>query len=199
MPGIELPERIRAFVAIRLPDELLVSLRELQARLQAGLPEGVVRWSPPEQTHLTLKFLGDIATADLRALTEGLRGICLRTAPLLLRAEGIGCFPNPGRPKVVWVGVAGDLAELERLQSQIEAVMKPWCERSEDRPFRPHLTIGRVREARPHLARQVGAKTAEMRVAQLAEWKVTQIDLVSSRLSPKGAEHTIVASLPLTQ
>src|SRR5438045_5131477 len=120
MSEVELPGRIRAFVAIRLPDELLLRLRELQTRLQTGLPEDVVRWAAPEQTHLTLKFLGEIATADRDALTEGLRSICRSSAPLWLRAEGIGCFPNPRRPKVVWVGVGGDLAQLQGLQSQIE-------------------------------------------------------------------------------
>src|SRR5262245_16969050 len=109
------PETIRAFIAIHLPDELLVSLRTLQARLQSGLPEELVRWAPPEQTHLTLKFLGNIATADIDPLTDALRTICQKTPPLLLYAEGIGCFPSAARPRVVWVGVAGDLAQLKRL------------------------------------------------------------------------------------
>ena len=199
MNGTDLPETIRAFVAIQLPRELLDSLQTVQQRLQSGLPKDAVRWTAPEHLHLTLKFLGNISTNSLGELTMALEEACRNSAPLLLRAEGFGCFPSSSRPKVIWAGLKGGLAELEALQSRIDAAMQPWCERKEERPFRPHLTIGRVRTANPRTGRQLDEKLKAVSVSRPGEWTVRQIHLMRSQLSPNGATHTVLASVPLAR
>src|SRR4051794_10239250 len=121
MPASELPEKIRAFIAIHLPSELLAGLGELQEQLQSGLPKEAVRWATQSQMHLTLKFLGNIATADASDLKASLQEICAETPRLLLRAETLGCFPSASRPRVIWMGLGGDIEPLQALQSKIDA------------------------------------------------------------------------------
>lgn len=193
----DLPETIRAFVAIHLPDEVLAALRGLQERLQSGLPRRVVRWASPGQMHMTLMFLGNVATANLSELEAGLANIGQRTFPMRLRAEGLGCFPGPARPRVIWVGLAGDLPQLVALQSEVANATQLWCERSDIRSFCPHLTIGRVKEANPRAIRQLGEQVKDTVTVALGDWQVGHLHLLRSQLSPAGAEHTILASLPL--
>jgi 2'-5' RNA ligase len=193
----DLPETIRAFAAIHLPEELLANIRALQARLQSDFPKDAVRWTAPEQLHLTLKFLGNIPRRSLGQLKAELARICQGLPPLLLRLEGLGCFPTPPKPRVLWVGLAGDIPQLQTLQSQINAAMQPWCERNEERAFRPHLTIGRLREASPRNARQIGDNIKAAAISALGEWNAAQVHLMRSQLSPAGATHTVLASLPL--
>jgi 2'-5' RNA ligase len=188
---------IRAFVAIHPPEELLASLRALQKQLQPDLPMHAVRWTPPEQLHLTMKFLGNIPIANLSDLEAALKTVGEHSASLLLRAAGLGCFPSPGKPRVIWVGLEGDLAQLQTLQSQIDAALQPWCERNEERSFRPHLTIGRVRETSARDARHIRERVTAAVIPKLGEWRVGQINLLRSELSPQGAEHTVLASVPL--
>jgi 2'-5' RNA ligase len=188
---------VRAFIAIPLPHELCTSLSKLQERLQSGLPKEAVRWASSGQIHLTLKFLGDVASAELTEMEKSLEEICRRFSPFSLRAEGLGCFPSVARPRVVWVGLRGDMEALQRLQSQIDPVLRPWCEGNEERAFLPHLTIGRVRETGPRMARQVGARVLGSSPPRLGEWNVQEVKLVQSKLSPKGAKHSYLASLRL--
>ena len=193
----DLPESIRAFVAIHLPEPLLVALRDLQRRLEAELPKGAVRWTAPEQIHLTLKFLGNIASSALVELQTSLEEICANAAPLLLRAQDLGCFSNRAKPRVIWVGLAGESAQLLALQSQIDSALQRWCEKAEARAFHPHLTIGRLGSVSPGTARRVGASLKEASIPTLWEWEVESVKLMRSKLSPQGAEHSILASLPL--
>jgi 2'-5' RNA ligase len=194
---VSMEDTIRAFVAIRLPEHLPTALRAVQEQVQSGLPQDLVRWCPPEQIHLTLKFLGNIASASVGEVETALQTVCWNFAPLLLRAEGLGCFPNPNRPRVIWVGLGGDLPQLHALQSQLDSAMKSWVERNEERAFHPHLTIGRVREISPRAARQVGARIKSIHLSTLGEWKVSQLSLMQSKLHPEGAEHSLLATVSL--
>ena len=196
MKSSELPETIRAFISIELPEPLALDVTNLQERLEADLPQAVVRWVPRNQTHLTLKFLGSMASADVGELVKKLEVVVRMTRPFVLRVEGLGCFPGPSRPRVIWVGLSGDLELLKTLQAAIEIATQPWSEK-EERPFRAHVTIGRVREVAPRIVRQIGQRMKDTPVGTLGEWQVTAINLMRSQLSPKGAVHTVLASLPL--
>jgi 2'-5' RNA ligase len=196
MRTADLPEMVRAFIAIELPEQLVLALGEVQKRLQTAIPPATVRWVPPDQMHLTLKFLGNIASARLEELEAALRKACVETSPLTLRAEGLGCFPGPSHPRVIWVGVEGDLEALKALQARIDPITEEWCDRDEKRSFRPHLTIGRLKEISPRAARKIGTEIKSTELRTLGIWKVEQVKLMRSKLSPKGAEHTVLASFP---
>jgi len=168
----------RLFVAIDIPHAIKVDL----GKLTPEIPEA--RWVPPEQNHLTLRFLGEVPLPALAALKKVLSGLSFPAFPLELR--GVGHFP-PGRrpPRVLWVGI-GENPHLVRLQQAVELAVQEVGIVPEERPFSPHLTLARLKE--PH-----GAAVAlfEQRHRELAypPFQVHEVILFSSVLTPKGAIH----------
>jgi 2'-5' RNA ligase len=191
-------EHIRAFVCINLEPALIGELRELEQRLESAVPKRSVRWTSPEQIHLTLKFLGHVAVTERQHVQVALQHTCRGERPFQLRAEGVGAFPDTRHPGVIWVGVIGDLEPLVTLQKQIDSAVQPWCETEENRAFRPHLTLGRVRVARSRACRQIGRCIQTTEFASAHPWRVEQIFLMQSELLPRGAVHTVIASAPFS-
>jgi 2'-5' RNA ligase len=99
---------------------------------------------------------------------------------------------------VVWLGVQGDLKPLEQLYHGVELATQPWSEETEARAFRPHLTLGRVRDPRSGGNRLMGERIQSISLPPLGEWRVERLDLMRSELSPKGAQHRLLVSVPLT-
>jgi 2'-5' RNA ligase len=188
------PERIRAFVAIALEPALAKEVRTVQQRLNS--PVGVVRWSDPEHLHLTLQFLGNVAIEHLDNLAAALRSACAHTAPFRLALQGAGCFPNTKSPRVVWVGVQGDLEPLQKLQRQIANATGSFGDHGDERTFQPHLTIGRLKPSGIE-ARKAGQTIALATVPKLGDWTVHQILLVRSELSSDGARYATLAEVAL--
>ena len=188
---------IRAFIAINLPPTARARLAQLQRELQLTFVAGAVRWVRPEQIHLTLKFLGDVPAESLRDLEAALRRACEFSAPLELRADGLGCFPHPPKPRVLWVGILGDLDRLEELHARVEEQTRNWSAPDPARPFQPHLTIARVKDLRLADRRRLGQTiTAHARVS-LGGWRVDRVDLMQSVLSPHGADYDCLADFAL--
>jgi len=183
-------EMIRAFIAIPLPEEVLAQLGRVQRRLERQVPPGSVRWVRPEGIHLTLKFLGDTPERKVPAIGAAL-GAVARNAPVCtFTVGGLGCFPNPRRPRVVWVGVQEPTGRLAALQDAIEEVVAPFGYPPEGRGFTPHLTLGRVRRKvdRSDVAR-IGEAVVAAEVGDLGEVRVEQFVLFRSILRPTGAEY----------
>ena len=193
-----LPPSLRSFVAIELPQEIRDGLRATREQLQTEFPKESLRWVPLEQIHLTLAFLGDISSDSLREMEPVLEKICGACAPLRLCLEGLGCFPNLARPRVIWLGLTDDLEPLQALQTQICQATQHWCERAEERSFHPHLTIARLRDVSPRVARQVGLTVKDASLGSLGEWTPEAVSLMRSTLSPKGAEHELLSSMSLS-
>lgn len=143
-----------------------------------------VRWTPEDQIHLTLKFLGHVTVAEIEALKGGLVEIPQR---LQLRAQGMGGFPSRRNPRVIWVGLTGDLDRLIALQAAIDKL----CARKEEREFHPHLTIGRVREHQ-----RLNANLDRWHDHDFGQWEAHELLLMQSQLSPKGATHSVLARFP---
>jgi 2'-5' RNA ligase len=192
-------ETFRTFIAIPLPATLLNRLTALQQQLERQIPPRSVRWVRPEGIHLTLKFLGDTPTEKLPDIKQALAAVARHAPPCAFTAEGLGCFPNPRRPRVVWVGVHEPTGRLEALQSAIEEVMDPLGYPPEKRGFSPHLTLGRMgRRASPGDAAQVGEIVASTTVGQLAEVTADRFALIRSVLKPTGAEYTALQEFLLS-
>src|SRR5690606_30724510 len=162
------------------------------------VPDGAVRWVRPEGIHVTLKFLGDVprgSIADIQAaLDEAVRG----HSPFGLTAFGLGAFPNTRRPRVVWVGVEGAVRRLKALRRSVEETISPLGYPAEDRPFEPHLTLGRVerRASRGELD-LIGDLVERSEIGELASWQVEAVSLMRSELKPGGAVYTEVYRAPL--
>lgn len=194
---LTLPAQIRSFISIAPDPGVAREVSRLQRRLEEVLPRGAVRWIPAEQLHLTLKFLGNIPGSAVEELSSSLRAIGEPYSPLRLRAEGLGCFPGARNPRVIWIGLQGDLTALEQLQEEIERASSRWAEKEEPRRFSPHLTIGRVRENAWREARQIGAVLETAAAPVLGAWSAREVCLMRSQLSPQGVMHTALATLPL--
>jgi len=193
---------IRAFLAIELPDAVRAYLAQCQTRLQGAGAN--VKWSRPEQIHLTLAFLGNVPVEDVPALVEAVRAAVAPFGPAALRAMGTGQFPPGGAPRVVWVGVdvlTGDLAGLQRAVAEAAG---PFAEKHEDRAYHPHLTLGRVRFGRgrgggPGDVRSLGRAVAETAGQLGPEFDADEVVLFQSDLGPQGPTYTPLARLPLGQ
>ncbi len=184
---------MRLFVAINFPAELRQRLWRAAAPLrQAGFP---VRWVEPEELHLTLKFLGEVAPAREGELIAGLQAAVRGVKPFTLPVGGFGVFPSSSRPRVLWAGCE-PLPALEWLQHRVEQEMEQLGFPLEGRAFHPHLTLGRVRrDARPADFRHLEDRLQALAFAE--EALVQSVDLMQSRLSPSGAHYTMRHAAPL--
>ena len=195
-PGPSLPPQARAFVAAPLPPELLERIERVR-RPWLGEPGSTdVRWTHPDQMHLTLRFFGNVPISDLGDL-EGALQRAVQTHPALrLSVTGLGCFPSPRQPRVIWLGVEGDLPGLRELQARVEQATRRFGSHSEAREFHPHLTLGRVR-ALGAAARRIGERVEATAVGELGSWLFRELLLMKSELSPCGSVYEILARAPL--
>ncbi|CAG0971246.1 RNA 2',3'-cyclic phosphodiesterase [Geobacter sp.] len=176
---------MRLFVAIDLPDDI----RQSVADTCRGLPG--VRWLPPDQLHLTLRFIGEADDAVDAAIRSGLAIITSPAFPLSL--QGVGCFPSPRRPRVLWVGLNGG-EPLMQLQREVETAVVTAGIPPEERPFSPHITLARLKDHREGDVAPFLARNASF---QCEPFTVDAFHLYSSILTAKGAIHRREASYPL--
>jgi 2'-5' RNA ligase len=176
---------MRLFFAIELGDALLDQLEETTARLRAEAPE--LAWVPRERRHLTLKFLGDVDEGAASTLIDAADRASALHAPLEMTVREVGAFPNFRRARVVWIGVEQE-PRLELLHHDLEQACEQEGFEVEGRPFRPHITLGRVREPLPVERMRTLARVART-VRMKATVSVEQITLFESTLAPTGARY----------
>lgn len=184
-------ETLRTFIALPLPTEWTLALEEVITELGAAISGGV-RWVQPSGIHLTLKFLGSTDATLAPHILDGLRDN-LRGAPgrPTLSLSGLGTFPNSRNPRVIWAGVQGDTETLKDMHARTEALATGLGWAPERRPFRPHLTIGRVRDqASASQRRAIADAIATTRVPVLESWQANTVRLYRSELTPRGANYT---------
>ena len=190
-------DRVRIFVSVGLSDEAREQLIDAVDRIRHQAPEGI-QWAKPEGMHLTLKFLGNIAPTVLPPLYECLGPVGAKHGPFSLHLAGLGMFPNRKKPRVLWAGVDGDLAALSRLQQAAEEAIMFLGHAPEERPFRPHITLGRPRRSTSDAQRaHIGDMVASLPPPSPAGWDAQSIDVMRSELHPSGARYTVLYSAPL--
>lgn len=188
---------IRAFIAIELSPEIYAKLDEVEEQLQQNLAEGVIRWVPAQNIHLTLKFLGDVSLANLEVLKKILASEVSKFTPFEISVGELGAFPSIRRPRVIWVGVQAP-QDLNILQHGIETEMAGLGYEPEDREFSPHLTLGRVsRNASSQDLRKVGDVLSVNKVGYLGATRVSNVNLFRSDLKPGGAVYSKLTTAQL--
>jgi 2'-5' RNA ligase len=186
--------RIRTFVAVELSDAIRNQAVALQDELARTGAE--VKWVEPENLHVTLVFLGEVQDKEVPAVCRIANDSLAGMQPFPLTVETLGCFPNPRRPRVIWVGVRQGAQELCRIHDNLETPLLDLGYRREERRYTPHITLGRVRGERPAtqltaaLARHAGWKGGEMTVREVC--------VMGSELTPDGPIYTVMgrAKLP---
>jgi 2'-5' RNA ligase len=187
------PKTIRSFIAIELPETIRAGLQEVQQQLQTFNLN--LRWVRPQGIHLTLKFLGDIPSGDVEAVGDGIQQTVAGCGPISLCAKGIGVFPGMRRPRVLWVGLAGQVDALMRLQASLEENLASIGYPKENRPFRGHLTLARVK-GRVNSDR-LRAAMAEVDAFESEMFTADRLILYKSVLKPSGAVYTELMSAGL--
>jgi 2'-5' RNA ligase len=191
---------LRLFIAIELSPEVKQGISRLQDNLKQRLPPRILRWTNPEGIHLTLKFLGDTSPDKVQAVTHGILAAAAGFEPFELRVAGFGCFPNPRRARVLWVGVPDVPKALAGVQRAIDLQMARLDYAREARPFSPHLTLGRVNDRVSPAERQALADLLDRtEVGSLGVVPVHEIVLFQSDLRPDGAVYTAMARAKLTE
>jgi len=184
---------MRLFIAIELSDEVRSALAEVQRSLHRW--SSMVRWIEPAQLHMTLKFLGEVAEEKAAAISEALVRAAGAVATFELSLAECGCFPPRGQVRIVWVGAKDETGRLISLVENIERETEEPGFVRENRPFSPHLTVGRVREDAS------GGKVREAvqaaKVTPVSQ-RISQVTLMCSRLSPKGSSYSVVSRARLS-
>ena len=190
-------EQIRSFVAIELPDEVKQELGKVMAALGEPDIRGL-RLVRAEGVHLTLKFLGDVDSDRMDDIVGALTGAVAGHSPFRLELGDAGAFPNLGRPRVLWVGVAGDVNKLDALQADVEAALAGMGFILDNRRYNPHLTLARVRnESPPSSGRSAAAILTGTPFRQGMGFHVETVSLMRTTLHPDGAIHHRMVSIPL--
>ena len=187
---------IRSFIAVELPVNIHQKLDEIIASLK-GPHTSAVRWVPADNIHLTIKFLGDVSPANMDLLMKMLKAEVSLQHSFTIKVSGVGAFPSPHRPRVLWVGIIAppQLGSLVRL---VEAETTKLGYAPEERPLSPHLTLGRVSQnATPDQVHLVAEALAGVKVGDLGVAEVREVALFKSDLRPSGAEYTPLLKVPL--
>lgn len=184
---------MRLFLAVTLPEALQQDIARATAALRAAAP--TVRWVRPERLHLTMKFLGERPDDDATRIADAARHATTGLQPVSASLHGTGAFPNFRRPRVVWLGMHPE-APLAAIARRLDAALAPLGIEPESRPFRAHVTLGRVADAMPPAAAAALERDLR-RVTSTWLLAVYDIALMQSTLGPGGPTYRVLDTLPL--
>lgn len=187
---------VRLFIACEVPEDVQATIGEIINELHEGA-DGAVRWAKPSGVHVTLKFLGEVPQKKLPGIKMALGEAVMRHSPFNLELGPMGLFGGREGLRVMWVGIAGDVLRLEALVRDVNLALSVVGFEPERRPFRPHLTLGRVRdEVSTRQRAEIEVATGRIDVPAVP-WRTSQISLMRSRITPQGASYDVVATFPL--
>lgn len=186
----------RLFIACEVPDEVKENIGTLITNLKARSATDV-RWIKPEGVHITLKFLGETPVKKLPAIKLAIQEAVVGHSPFELEFSNIGTFGGREGLRIMWVGIAGDVLRLEALVRAVNAALSVVGFEPERRPFRPHLTLGRVKdEIATRRRAEIEVAVGKMDVPPTA-WRTAQVSLMRSRITTGGAFYDVLATFPL--
>ena len=179
----------RVFCAVELPAEVRARLEDHVRQLRREVPDAAASWSRVENIHLTLKFFGNVELNRIQKISEAADRAVREFSTFQVVVGGTGVFPRASRPQVLWIGVDDPTEQLATLQQRFENECKSEGFTKEDRAYRPHLTIARLRK--PEGARQLADAHLQIKFEPI-EVEVKEIVLFRSELSPKGSKYSVI-------
>jgi len=184
---------MRVFIALELPSAIIEAAAAVQRELMKA--EAHVGWVRTEGMHLTLKFLGEVSESQLSEIENALESAAGGTGSVKFTVGGLGVFPNPRNPRVVWLGIQPEDDRLFRLQERIDRALAPLGFPPEKRDFRPHLTLGRVKSS--HDLDGLMKAMAVHHHFSAGECTLAELHLIQSELKREGAVYTRLCSVAL--
>lgn len=189
--------QIRAFIALDLPPRFQESIEQQTAHFRQVLGGDFVRWVPVCNMHLTLKFLGNIPASHLDFLKQMLFQTAAAHSRFDLQIGGVGSFPNSKRPRVLWLGIHASSALTALCREVVSGAARLGYE-ADERPFSPHLTLGRVRQGLDSKQlQQISGALASANPGRIGAAEINSIHLYQSELRPEGSRYTRLFSAPL--
>jgi 2'-5' RNA ligase len=191
-----MPESTRTFVAIAVPERLGRKLTDCQGMLAPGMPG--CRWTSSLPFHATLVFLGDVRDSDLSRVCESVAASACGFEPIELALDGLGTFPSPERPRVIWAGLndrtAGRLVDLQR--AVVTAVRRAGYRPDDAERFHPHVTLGRIKPGRARPT-DVTALLERHKRSISGSFTVTEVLTLSSSPGPAGPTYATLGRAPM--
>ncbi len=178
---------IRSFLAFELPQDVKRIIREV-SRAGKELPLDL-RWVKPDNIHLTVVFMGNVSEDKVQPIGETVKEVCARFEPFDARPETLGFFGSRRHPRVLWIGLYGDIKPMGHFRNALQKKLKPFGIKTEKRPFRPHLTLGRFKKGArpwPHLDQMI----SEYSNLKGQSCSLGELVLFKSDLKPGGAVYT---------
>jgi 2'-5' RNA ligase len=174
---------IRSFLAFDLPEELAQLVARTSEELRkSGLG---VRWIDPAKIHLTVVFLGDMEEGSIKAIGDSVRGVCSTYGPFEAMIKSAGYFGPMKSPRVLWMGMAGDIERMGRFRDSLQKALKSYGIKEENRPFRPHITLGRFRQGAGG-GDELGRIMSRYKDIESAKCRFTDLAFYRSDLKPSG-------------
>jgi len=184
---------IRVFIAALLTADLKAKIKAVQDRFRQADPD--VKWVAAENFHVTLKFLGDVAEDRLESVCRAVEAAAAGVRPFAVTVSGAGTFPNPRRPRVVWVGLGSGFDQLAALAGRVESELAGIGFPKEDRRFSAHVTIGRVRDNRRTDALAEALESAD--VGEIGAVDVSAVAVMRSDLRREGPIYSVLREVQL--
>ena len=180
----------RIFCAVELPDSVRARLQDHIGLLRGAGPDATASWTRVENIHLTLKFFGNVAIDRIPKISAAVERAIKKFPPFSIGIGKTGVFPKSSRAQVLWIGVSDPSGKLAELQRQLENECAKEKFEKEDRAYRPHLTIARLRK--PEGARLLADAHLNMDF-EPAEMTVSELIVFRSELSSKGSKYTAIS------
>ncbi|MGD9032340.1 MAG: RNA 2',3'-cyclic phosphodiesterase [Desulfobacteraceae bacterium] len=187
--------KIRSFLAFELPSEI----KKIVARVSGELRQSTLnaRWVKVDNIHLTVVFMGSIETEDIPAIAQGVQEVCQTYGPFDMSLKGIGCFPNRRSPRVLWLGLDGDLEPMSDFRDALQGHLTGFGIKEEKRKFKPHLTLARFRKPKRMDVKEDQLLSKYEDISS-SVCPLKELILFKSDLKPTGAVYTKVEAWPLT-
>jgi RNA 2',3'-cyclic 3'-phosphodiesterase len=187
-------ETIRTFIAVLISDELKRKMAVVQEDFKNMAPQ--VKWVAAENFHITVKFLGDVEAGRIEEIRASVEDAVTGIEPFDYDIGGAGAFPGGGRPRVVWIGVTQGHDQLAEIAGRLEDGLGKLGFAKEDRPFRSHITIGRLKDERG--AKEISSALRESEIGRLGSVRVAGIAIMKSELRREGPIYSKLAEVALT-
>ena len=180
----------RLFCAFELPESLRARISQHSQRVRDATPEAAASWSRPENIHLTVKFFGNVDQQRISVISAAATRVVKEFSPVRIEVGKTGVFPRPSRPQVLWIGIDDPSRGLAKLHKQLEDEFAREGFSKEDRAFRPHLTIARIRK--PHNSDRLAEAHLGMEFSSVAI-DLSELVLFRSELSSGGSKYTPIS------
>ena len=186
---------MRSFLAFELPSEIKNAVAQVSETLKKSRLD--VRWVKVDNIHLTVVFMGNTNADDMPAIQDDVKKVCSQYGSFDISLKGIGCFPNRRRPRVMWIGLDGDLERMGRFRDDLQDQLKSFGIKVEKRKFKPHLTLGRFRSSKKTVI-DLDDIISEHETLNSPFFTLNALNLFKSDLKPGGAVYTKLETWPLS-